>query len=86
MEMVEEKKVIVFVRDEISELILLVATEKGIACPYQNETSEKRTSELETPCTNKVFILSNVTIWRRIGLWLQKNVLKCDGLEEIGFE
>jgi len=36
MEMVEEKKVIVFVRDEISELILLVATDKGAFLYYSD--------------------------------------------------
>jgi len=36
MEMVEEKKVIVFVRDEISELVLLVATDKGAFLYYSD--------------------------------------------------
>ena len=36
MVMVEEKKAIVFVRDEISELILLVATDKGAFLYYSD--------------------------------------------------
>ena len=36
MVMAEEKQAIVFVRDEISELILLVATEKGAFLYYSD--------------------------------------------------
>ena len=45
--MVEEKQTIVFVRDEISELILLVATEKGAFLYYSD--SDRRHWDVNGP-------------------------------------
>ena len=45
--MVEEKEAIVFVRDEISELILLVATEKGAFLYYSD--SDRRHWDVNGP-------------------------------------
>ena len=45
--MVEEKQAIVFVRDEISELILLVATEKGAFLYYSD--SDRRHWDVNGP-------------------------------------
>jgi len=47
MVMAEEKQAIVFVRDEISELILLVATEKGAFLYYSD--SDRRHWDVNGP-------------------------------------